>query len=54
MIHNITAAINLFAVSLEDLSKLAVFWGSLYLSDWRFDYYVLKAVICFYCLEVLV
>lgn len=28
--------------------------GGLYLSDRRLHYYVLKAVVCFYCLEVLV
>lgn len=31
-----------------------LFSGSRYLSDWRFDYYFLKDVVCFYCLEVLV
>lgn len=37
-----------------------IFWklgvgvgGSTYLSDWWFDYYVLEAVVRFYCLEVL-
>lgn len=57
LIHDIISVTNLLHCKLS-LPKKIFFNVRIcfcaYLSDWRFDYYVLKAVVCFYCLEILV